>query len=199
MSLNICCLTAKEADITKKNNENPETIEKEDVAAEEEIKEEAAAKDGEKETVEADTQPDPLEEANNKYLRLAAEYDNFKKRTQKEKIQIYTDAAADVIEAMLPFLDNLERASAVEAESEDAKKILEGIILMQRQFEDALKSLGVEPIKAVGEKFDPNLHNAVMHVDDESVEGEDIVAEEFIKGYKYKDKVVRHSTVKVAN
>ena len=123
MSLNICCPTAKEADITKKNNENPETIEKEEVAKEEEIKEDAV-NDGENEADEQTAQPDPLEEANNKYLRLAAEYDNFKKRTQKEKVQIYTDAAADVIEAMLPFLDNLERAASVEAESEDAKKIL---------------------------------------------------------------------------
>ena len=93
----------------------------------------------------------------------------------------------------------MARATSAEVTSEDAKQLLEGIKLVERQFMETLKSLGVEEIKAVGEKFDPNLHNAVMHVDDEAVDGEEIVVEEFMKGYMYKDKVVRHSTVKVAN
>lgn len=161
-----------------------ETEEKEDVAEEAEVEE---------------TEIDPLAEANDKYLRLAAEFDNFKRRTAKEKTQIYTNAAADVVEAVLPFIDNMARATSAEVTSEDAIKLLEGIKLVERQFMETLRSLGVEEIKAVGEKFDPNLHNAVMHVDDEAVDGEEIVVEEFMKGYMYKDKVVRHSTVKVAN
>lgn len=185
------------------NNEKNENIEVEEKVSEDEtLAEETEETADEAPNAEAEDnapQTDPLEEANNKYLRLAAEYDNFKKRTQKEKVQIYTDAAADVVEAILPFLDNLERAAAVEAKTEEAKNVLEGIVLIGRQFSDALKTLGVEEINAVGEKFDPNFHNAVMHVDDDTIEGEDIVVEEFIKGYKYKDKVVRHSTVKVAN
>ena len=151
------------------------------------------------EATEEVEEKDPLAELNEQYLRLAAEYDNYKRRTTQEKIQIYTNSVAEVLEKILPFVDNLERATAVEVTSEDATQLLEGIKLVQRQFLETLTSIGVEEIKAVGEKFDPNLHNAVMHVDDESIEGEEIVAEEFIKGYKYKDKVIRHSTVKVAN
>ncbi len=142
---------------------------------------------------------DPVAELNDKYLRLAAEYDNYKRRTAQEKIQIYTNSVAEVIEKILPFVDNMARATAVEVTSDDAKQLLEGIRLVERQFLETLTNIGVEEIKAEGEKFDPNLHNAVMHVDDESIEGEEIVVEEFIKGYKYKDKVIRHSTVKVAN
>ncbi|MEE1042514.1 MAG: nucleotide exchange factor GrpE [Clostridia bacterium] len=142
---------------------------------------------------------DPLAELNEKYLRLAAEYDNFKRRTAKEKVQIYTNSVADVIEQILPFVDNLARATAVEVTNDDAKQLLEGIKLVERQFIETLTSIGVEEIKAVGEKFDPNLHNAVMHIDDEAIDGEEIIVEEFMKGYVYKDKVIRHSTVKVAN
>ena len=109
------------------------------------------------------------------------------------------NSVADVIEKILPFVDNMARATAVEVTSDDAKQLLEGIKLVERQFLETLTAIGVEEIKAEGEKFDPNMHNAVMHVDDDSIEGEEIVVEEFIKGYKYKDKVIRHSTVKVAN
>ncbi len=151
------------------------------------------------EVAEEVEEKDPVAELNEQYLRLAAEYDNYKRRTTQEKIQIYTNSIAEVLEQILPFVDNLARATAVEVTSEDANQLLEGIKLVERQFLETLTSIGVEEIKALGEKFDPNLHNAVMHVDDESIEGEEIVAEEFIKGYKYKDKVIRHSTVKVAN
>ena len=136
-------------------------------------------------------------ELNDKYMRLLAEFDNFKKRTQKEKIQIYTDAAADVVEAVLPVFDNLQRAISSEIEG-DAKTVLDGVKLIEKQFEDALKNIGVAQINAVGEQFDPEMHNAVMHIDDESF-GDNIVVEEFAKGYKYKEKVIRHSMVKVAN
>lgn len=177
--------------MNKENNmENTEELEQETV--EEETVEEPV------EDVEAE-EVDPLAELNEKYLRLAAEYDNFKRRTAKEKVQIYTNSVAEVIEQILPFVDNLARATAVEVTSDDAKQLLEGIKLVERQFVEALTSIGVEEIKAVGEKFDPNMHNAVMHVDDEAIDGEEIIVEEFMKGYVYKDKVIRHSTVKVAN
>ena len=180
--------------------ETCEEIEKDDTKEDEDIKNEDESDVPEEgENAKEPEETDPVAEINDKYLRLVAEFDNFKKRTQKEKIQIYTNAAADVIDAILPFIDNINRATSVEVESEDAKNLKEGILLVEKQFTEALKNLGVTEIKAVGEKFDPNIHNAVMHVDDESVDGEEIVVEEFIKGYMYKDKVIRHSTVKVAN
>lgn len=166
--------------------------------ADEQVKEENTENDSENKEETTDYS-DALAESKEKYLRLAAEFDNYKKRTQREKWQIYVDAASDIIEAVLPFVDNMARATAVSAESEDAKNILEGIKLVERQFLETLKNIGVEEIKAVGEKFNPNFHNAVMHVDDETVDGEEIIVEEFEKGYMYKDKVIRHSTVKVAN
>ena len=165
----------------------------------EELEQETVEETTETAEVEETEEKDPLAELNEQYLRLAAEYDNYKRRTTQEKVQIYTNSVAEVIEKILPFVDNMARATAVEVASEDAKQLLEGIKLVERQFLETLTAIGVEEIKAEGEKFDPNMHNAVMHVDDDSIEGEEIVVEEFIKGYKYKDKVIRHSTVKVAN
>ena len=172
----------------EKTTENTEELEQETV--------EETTEGAEVEEVE---EKDPLAELNEQYLRLAAEYDNYKRRTTQEKVQIYTNSVAEVLEQILPFVDNMARATAVQVASEDAKQLLEGIKLVERQFLETLTAIGVEEIKAEGEKFDPNMHNAVMHVDDDSIEGEEIVVEEFIKGYKYKDKVIRHSTVKVAN
>jgi len=149
------------------------------------------------EQVEEQEEVNIEKELNDKYMRLLAEFDNFKKRTQKEKIQIYTDDAADVVEAVLPIFDNLQRAISSEVEG-DAKTVLDGVKLIEKQFEDALKNIGVAHIKAVGEQFDPEMHNAVMHIDDENF-GDNTVVEEFAKGYKYKEKVIRHSMVKVAN
>lgn len=129
-----------------------------------------------------------------KLLRTVAEYDNFRKRTIKEKENIYTEACADVLKEMLPVLDNLERAVAVDGSVEDLKKGLEMTI---NQFVGALNKLGVEEIAADGD-FDPNLHNAVMHIEDTNL-GANQVAEVFQKGYKKGDKVLRYSMVKVAN
>ncbi|MBO7208173.1 MAG: nucleotide exchange factor GrpE [Clostridia bacterium] len=156
----------------------------------EEIKNDVA-----EEVVEETTETVDVEkELNDKYLRLMAEFDNFKKRTAKEKTQIYTIAAAEVVEAILPVLDNFERAVA------DKDNVsYDGIVLIKRQFDEILEKLGVKVIEAVGKPLNPELHNAVMHIDDENIEGESIVVEEFGKGYMYKDKVIRHSTVKVAN
>ena len=153
-----------------KENTTQSNEEVEQEAVEETVEE--SVEEVEEETV------DPVAELNEKYLRLAAEYDNYKRRTTQEKVQIYTNSVADVIEQILPFVDNMARATAVEVTSEDGKSLLEGIKLVERQFLETLTAIGVEEIKAVGEKFDPNLHNAVMHVDDESIDGEEIVVEE---------------------
>jgi molecular chaperone GrpE len=129
-----------------------------------------------------------------KLLRLNAEYDNYRKRTAKEKEGIYTDACEDVLKNMLPVLDNMERAATVDGSVEDIKK---GIEMTIRQFKDGLEKLLVEEV-STAEGFDPNLHNAVMHVEDSNF-GEKEIVEVFQKGYKKGDKVLRHSIVKVAN
>ena len=133
---------------------------------------------------------------NDKYLRIVAEYDNFKRRTQKEKEQLYKDSACDIISQILPVIDNLERAlSAFGDKDNDYYK---GVEMVMRQTEEIFSKMGVEAIESVGKEFNPELHNAVMHIDDENY-GDSIIAEEFQKGYKYKDKVIRYSMVKVAN
>lgn len=140
-----------------------------------------------------------LSESEDRYKRLYAEFDNYQKRTAKEKDARYADAVIDTVEEFLQVEDNLERALAAQVESEDAKKVLEGVALVQKQMKDTLAKLKVTEIKAVGEEFDPNLHNAVMHVEDDAVT-ENTIVEEFLKGYIYNnDRVVRHSMVKVAN
>ena len=127
-------------------------------------------------------------------LRLTAEYDNYRKRTSKEKEGIYTDACTDVLKEMIPVLDNLERAISVEGSVEDIKK---GIEMTIKGFQTSFEKLGVEEIDASGE-FDPNYHQAVMHIEDESL-GANSIAEVFQKGYKRGDKVIRYTVVKVAN
>ncbi len=135
-----------------------------------------------------------LDDFKDKYLRTSAEYENFRKRTVKEKHGIYTDACADVLKEVLPVLDNLERALSVEGTGEDLRV---GVEMTVRQFNDAFTKLGVEELVSEGE-FDPNLHNAVMHVEDEQY-GTNEIVEVFQKGYKRANKVLRHSMVKVAN
>lgn len=130
--------------------------------------------------------------------RLAAEFDNYRKRTQKEKERIYDDAVCDVVSRFLAVIDNLERALQASGINE-GNGLKEGVALVCRQTMEVLEKLNVKPIEAVGKPFDPELHNAVAHVEDENL-GDNIVAEEFQKGYIYKDKIViRHSMVKVAN
>lgn len=153
----------------------------------------------EAEMTEKDKLREQLKEQNDKYIRLLAEYDNYQKRTQKEKAARYADAVVDTVEKLLPIGDNLERALKTEVSTEEAVKFKEGVEMVMKQFTDCLEKLGVTPIKAEGEQFDPNLHNAVMHVDDDSVD-DNTVVEDFMKGYIYKnERVVRHSMVKVAN
>ena len=134
-----------------------------------------------------------------KYKRLYAEFDNYQKRTLKEKDARYADAVIDTVAAFLEIADNLDRAVSIEVSTEEAQKVLEGVALVKKQMTDTLSKLNVTEIKAVGEEFDPNLHNAVMHIEDENVT-DNTVVEEFLKGYIYKnERVVRHSMVKVAN
>lgn len=136
-----------------------------------------------------------LEETQSRYMRMAAEYDNYKKRTAREMDARYNDAKLDILKAILPVLDNFERG--MEAECTDSA-YKQGVELIFKQFTDLLTQYGVEEIPALGQSFDPNFHNAVMHIDDENL-GENEIAEVFQKGYKQGDKVLRHSMVKVAN
>ena len=133
-----------------------------------------------------------------RYMRTLAEYENFRKRTEKEKSDLYAYAVKDVMTKILPVLDNLERGLVSLPEESREDPVAQGMDKIAKEFVKALDDIGVKPIEAEGESFDPNLHNAVMHVEDESL-GENVVAEELQKGYTYKDSVIRYSMVKVAN
>jgi molecular chaperone GrpE len=132
---------------------------------------------------------------NDKFLRLAAEYENFRRRSQKEKEALYGDIKADTVTKFLPVYDNLERALRQGTEDEAYRR---GVEMIMNQFCSTLEKLGVTPIECLGEKFDPALHNAVMHVDDEE-KGENEIVEVFQKGFRLGDKVIRFAMVKVAN
>lgn len=133
-----------------------------------------------------------------KYQRLFAEFDNFRKRTAKEKTSMFDDGVRTTVEKLLPVLDNLERAVSAQEEKTPDDAFFKGVAMTLKQLNEVLVSIGVEEIEALGEKFDPNLHAAVAHEDNEEF-GESEVIVDMLKGYKYKDKVIRHSMVKVAN
>ena len=139
-----------------------------------------------------------IEELNDRLRRNLAEFDNYRKRTDKEKSAMFEMGAKDIVEKILPVIDNFERGLAAVPEAEKGGAFASGMEMIYKQLLKTLEDAGVKPIEAVGKEFDPNFHNAVMHVDDESL-GENVVAEELQKGYTYKDFVVRHSMVKVAN
>lgn len=139
-----------------------------------------------------------IKDLTDRYQRTLAEYQNFRTRSEKEKSDMYGFAVRDVMEKILPVLDNLKRGLEQIPEESKDDAFAKGMMQLQKQFEKALDDIGVKPIEAVGKEFDPNLHNAVMHVDDDSV-GENIVVQEFQTGYTYKGTVVRHSMVQVAN
>ena len=141
-----------------------------------------------------------LAELSEKYLRLAAEYDNFRRRTQKEKESLYTDSITAVVKEWLPVLDSLDRAvQTVAAVNDDSVKVIaDGVELIKKQAVDAMARLNVSEIDCLGKTFDPNLSEAVMHIEDDAVESSTVV-EVFQKGYTRGDKVIRHSLVKVAN
>ena len=139
-----------------------------------------------------------IDELEDRVKRQMAEFENFRKRTEKEKAAMFETGARSVIEKILPVVDNFERGLAAVPEEEKESAFVEGMNKIYKQLLTELDNMGVKPIEAVGQEFDPNFHNAVMHVEDENL-GENIVAEEFQKGYTYHDTVVRHSMVKVAN
>ena len=145
-----------------------------------------------------DKKDEKIDELTDRLTRQMAEFDNFRKRTEKEKSQMYEIGAKDIIEKILPVVDNFERGLASMSEEDKATPFAEGMEKIYKQLMTTLESIGVKAIEAVGKEFNPDFHNAVMHVEDEEF-GENIVAEEFQKGYTYRDSVVRHSMVKVAN
>ena len=198
-------------------NISPEEMEEEileneeinDAAEEETVEEaeEAAAEEPEagkekgsffKKKEKKDKKDEKIEELTDRVRRQMAEFDNFRKRTEKEKTQMFETGAKSIVEKILPVVDNFERGLAAVTEEEKGTPFVEGMEKIYKQMMTVLEEAGVKPIEAVGQEFDPSLHNAVMHIEDEEF-GENIIAEEFQKGYTYRDSVVRHSMVKVAN
>ena len=179
-----------------------ETADQEEAQAEPETAEEDAGTDKKgffgKKKEKKDKKDEQIAELTDKLKRQLAEFENFRNRTDKEKSQMYAVGAKDVIEKILPVIDNFERGLKSIPEDQKDGPVASGMEMIYKQLITVLSDLGVTPIEAVGQEFDPNLHNAVMHAEDEGL-GENIVAEEFQKGYKYKDTVLRHSMVKVAN
>lgn len=145
-----------------------------------------------------DKKDEKIEELTDRVRRQMAEFDNFRKRTEKEKSQMFETGAKSIIEKILPVIDNFERGLSALTEEEKGSPFADGMEKVYKQMMTVLSDAGVKLIEAEGKEFDPNFHNAVMHIDDENF-GENIVAEEFQKGYTYRDSVVRHSMVKVAN
>ena len=200
--------------------EENKTMEQEPEIQEEEVKAEDTAEAEATETAEteetkADAEPDKkgffgkkkekkdkkdeqIAELTDKVKRQLAEFENFRNRTEKEKSQMYMVGARDVIEKLLPGVDNFERGLKSIPEDQKDGPVASGMEMIYKQLITVLTDLGVTPIEAVGQEFDPNFHNAVMHAEDEEL-GENTVSEEFQKGYKYKDAVLRHSMVKVVN
>lgn len=182
------------------------TEEAEETKESEETKEDEAESDEDGETEdESDGKADKkdkkdvlIQELNDKVMRQMAEFENFRKRTEKEKTQMFDMGAKAIIEKILPIVDNFERGLASVPEDSESDSFAEGMKMIYKQMTTALEQAGLEPIEAVGTTFDPEIHNAVMHIDDEAY-GENEVVEEMQKGYKYHDTVVRHSMVKVAN
>lgn len=145
-----------------------------------------------------DKKDEKIEELTDRLTRQMAEFDNFRKRTEKEKSQMYEIGAKDVVEKILPVVDNFERGLNAAKDSAQDDPFVQGMEMVYKQLMTALEGIGVKPIEAVGKEFDPEFHNAVMHVDDAEL-GENVVVEELQKGYLYRDSVVRYSMVKVAN
>ena len=186
----------EEKDLQNPGEEQPG--EKPDIQAEPAEKKEASKKKKKlsKEQQEIEKLQQELMDKNDQFLRLRAEYDNFRKRSQNEKTTVYGSAVSDTVKQILPVLDNIERALSQEnASAEDMKK---GVEMIANQFLASFEQLGIKEIGGKGEAFDPNLHNAVSHIDDDTL-GENVIAEVLQKGYMIGDKVVRHAMVQVAN
>ena len=194
----------KKKDVTEEAKET-KTEETKAETVQEEIIEEASENtpETEKEKKEAkkdkkDPKDAQIEDLTDRLRRTMAEFDNFRKRTEKEKASMYEIGARDIIEKILPVLDNFERGLAAVPEDVKGSSFAEGVEMIYKQFVKTLEDAGVEAIEAVGQQFDPNIHNAVMHIDDENF-GENEISQELLKGYKYRGTVVRHSMVQVAN
>ena len=178
--------------MAKEKNKEPQKEE----APEQEVKPEEAQQAAASEETELEKLQKEFEEHKQQHLRVLAEYDNFRKRTQNEKNAIYNNAVSDTVQAILPIADNIERALSQEnASAEDMHK---GVEMIENQIKACFEKLGLTEMGQVGESFDPNLHNAVAHIEDESL-GENVIAAVYQKGYKLGDRVVRHAMVQVAN
>jgi len=165
-------------------------------AADEKNSEKESKKGFKKKEKKKDKRDEQIEQLNDKVMRQMAEFENFRRRTELEKSQMFATGAKSIVEKILPVVDNFERGLATVEEGADP--FADGMLMIYKQLLTTLDEAGVKPIEAVGQEFNPDFHNAVMHVEDEEV-GENIVVEEFQKGYMYNDTVVRHSMVKVAN
>jgi len=183
------------AKIKNTPEDNNDKVENKDVETEKELEELEIEQEVITEQETSESPQNDLAAERDKYLRLAAEYDNFRKRSAKEREMIYSSARTDVITKLLPVYDNLERALKMECTDESFYK---GVEMIMTQLTETLNDMGVEIISAVGEPFDPNRHNAVMSIEDPNL-GENIVAEEYQKGFILGDRVIRFSTVVVAN
>lgn len=198
----------KDVEAVKEQTEETQDVVEETAEAVEEASETEEAQDSEETTEEGkkffkkkekvDKKQEQINELEDRVKRQLAEFENFRNRTEKEKAQMFDMGAKSVIEKFLPVIDNFERGLATIPEEEQGSPFAEGMTMIYKQLLTELEKIEVKPIEAVGTEFNPDLHNAVMHIDDENY-GESEVVEEFQKGYTYKDTVVRHSMVKVAN
>ena len=191
----------EEKELEKEKQETEASEEKEAKASETDKETEKSEDAGKKEKApekKKDPKDEKIDELNDKLRRSMAEFDNYRKRTDKEKSAMYEIGAKDVIEKILPIVDNFERGLNTIPEDAKGTAFAEGMEKIYKQFVKTLDDLGVKPIEAVGKPFDPNFHYAVMHVEDENL-GENVVAAELQKGYTYKESIVRHSMVQVAN
>ena len=205
---------AAEAEEAQKVQETQEAMQEESGEAEEAETEETQNPKEETQTEEGSTEPkkkklfekkdkkdkkdEQIADLTDKLTRQMAEFDNYRKRTEKEKSAMYEIGARDVVEKILPVVDNFERGLQSVAEENKEDPFVQGMDKIYKHLMTTLEEIGVKPIEAVGQEFNPDYHNAVMHVEDEEL-GENVVADEFQKGYMYRDSVVRHSMVKVAN
>lgn len=195
----------KEAVEEAKKNAQLENEETEEAVEEAEVEETEAEETEDKKDKKLfkrkpkkDKKDEQIEDLTDKLTRQMAEFDNYRKRTEKEKTAMYEIGAKEVVEKILPVVDNFERGLAAVPEDKKDDSFVAGMEMIYKQIMTSLEEIGVKPIEAVGKEFNPDFHNAVMHIEDEEL-GENIVAEEFQKGYTYRESVVRHSVVKVAN
>lgn len=191
--------TVTEPEVQEKAPEETENEPEQEETSSETTGEEAEEKKGFfKKKEKKDKKDEKIEELNDRLMRTMAEFDNFRKRSEREKSQMFDIGAKNIVEKILPVVDNLERGLATVSEENKEDAFVQGVEKVYKQLMTTLEAAGVTPIEAVGTEFNPDFHNAVMHVEDDSL-GENIIAEELQKGYMYKESVVRHSMVKVAN